>query len=331
MNLSELQNTPEAFRQWLRIEQADGKIAPLGDCVAPHQQECFRAADPALLKLVNPAAPDPPHTRFWWERCRGGSKTQDATILSLWLLFASRRPIHGAVVACDQEQAGIARETMQRLLRLNPELAKLIEIQRWQITNPHTTSSLKIMAADERSSYGLLLDFALADEVSLWPDDAMWVSITSTLGKRPSTLFISCGNAGWKTSWCWPIRELVRSDPAWHFHAMASPPAWISAAQIAEQRKLLPALAFQRLWCGEWVDSTGDALPAHLIEKAFDAALSPMKGTEPGYCFVAGVDLSVSRDYSAAVILASPLATNPDQRIRLADAKQWIPPPTVSP
>jgi hypothetical protein len=47
-----------------------------------------------------------------------------------------------------------------------------------------------------------------------------------------------------------------------------------------------------------------------------------MKGTEPGFVFYAGLDLGVSRDHSAVVVLAYD-----GHRVRLAHVMSWAPPP----
>ena len=35
---------------------------------------------------------------------------------------------------------------------------------------------------------GVEVDFGIADEVALWPDDRMWSSIASSIGKRPNSV-----------------------------------------------------------------------------------------------------------------------------------------------
>ena len=88
---------------------------------------------------------------------------------------------------------------------------------------------------------------------------------------------------------------------------------------------MLPAVAYARLWENQWSSGGGDALLPQDIDAAFVDGLSPMTGNEHGYLFVAGVDLGLTRDCSAVVVLAVPEARY--GRIRLAHHKLWRPTP----
>jgi hypothetical protein len=88
-----------------------------------------------------------------------------------------------------------------------------------------------------------------------------------------------------------------------------------------EQEKLLPPKAYARLWLNEWQLERGDALDRDDIE-ACVAFKHPMSGREEGWIFVAGLDLSATRNRSALVVFA----IEPVQhRVRVAYAKSWKP------
>jgi hypothetical protein len=96
------------------------------------------------------------------------------------------------------------------------------------------------------------------------------------------------------------------------------------AARLAEQRRMLPPVAYLRLWENQWSSGGGDALTPQDIAAAFQDGLLPIDGRTDGFLFVAGVDLGLTRDCSAVVVLAVPDGGKAG-RIRLADAKLWRP------
>jgi hypothetical protein len=134
-------------------------------------------------------------------------------------------------------------------------------------------------------------------------------------------------NAGFADSWQWGVREAARTDPAWIFSRLDGPVAsWITPARLAEQARMLPAVAYARLWLNQWSSGGGDALTPADIAAAFALDLAPMTGQEPGCLFVAGVDLGLKRDASAVVVLAVPDGGRAG-RIRLASNRLWKPTP----
>jgi len=211
-----------------------------------------------------------------------------------WLLFASKRPVTGVVVAVDKDQARLDRDHLERFVRLNPWLGTVLKVDSYRATNTHTGSTVEILSSDVASSYGLLIDFAVCDEVTIWPKRDLFDSILSAVAKRPNCLLMCIGNAGFCESWQWALREAIRTDPAWYFSRLDGPQAtWITADLLAEQQRLLPAVAYARLWLNEWSSGSGDALESPLIARAFDESLCPMQGTEAGWSFVAGLDLGI--------------------------------------
>ena len=112
------------------------------------------------------------------------------------------------------------------------------------------------------SSYGLLVDFIICDELVHWSGDgSLWHSIISTAAKRSNCLLVVISNAGFADSWQWDVRESARTDPAWLFSRLDGPQAsWITPARLEEQRRMLPPMAFARLWLNQWSSGGGDAL-----------------------------------------------------------------------
>ena len=71
---------------------------------------------------------------------------------------------------------------------------------------------------------------------------------------------------------------------------------------LREQRFTLPALAYRRLWLNEWTEGSGDALTEVSIKLAVTLG-GPVTESQEGWCYVAGLDLGLSRDASAFVVV----------------------------
>jgi hypothetical protein len=301
---------------------ADGTPTPFQP--DPWQEADFEALDGAWLSLTGrPGAVAPTIRRAWLERPRGHSKTADLAVPVVWALAFATRPLSGVAAAADRDQARLLRDAIATLARLNRWLGQTLDVQSWRVVNTRTGSALEILSSDEASSYGQLPDFVIADEVTHWTKDGLWVSLFSAAAKRASCLFLASMNAGFTGSWVWQVREAVRTDPAWYFNHLDGPRAsWITPARLAEQRRLLPPLAYDRLWGNEWTSGSGDALTEADILAAVRLE-GPMLAREGPYSFFGGLDLGISRDHASLVLLARHERT---KRLRLAQVYNWQPP-----
>ena len=220
---------------------------------------------------------------------------------------------------------------MATLLRLNPWLGEILTVEAHRVINtaskhPGEGGTLTIEASDVGSSYGILPDLIIADEICHWEGDGgLWHSLISSAAKRSNCLLVVISNAGFADSWQWGVREAARTDEAWIFSRLDGPQAsWLSPARLEEQRRMLPAVAYARLWLNQWSTGGGDALTPTDIAAAFVDKLQPMTGKETGYLYVAGVDLGLTRDCSAVVVLGVPYGGS-SGRIRLAHQRLWRP------
>lgn len=327
MDLLALQNSPEEFRRALVIDTDLGP-RPLGECLDPWQRADFEAMDAGWKRCIGQPVEGEFKLRAWLERGRGHSKSSDAMTMATWALFASRKQLSGVVCAVDRDQAALDRDHVARFVSLNPWLSRVIDVQQWRIVNKHTGSALDILSSDAPSSYGLLIDFAVCDEISIWPKRDLFDSILSAVAKKSTALLLCIGNAGFEDSWAWGLRESVRIDAAWHFSRLEGPVAsWITAANLDEQRRLLPGLAFDRLWLNRWSAAGGDALTREVIDRAFSPLLRPHQVPEPGLTYVGGLDLGVSRDASAFCVLGVRRSHAGHGTIELARLQLWRPTP----
>lgn len=298
--------TLDAFLDALVIE-ADGKLVRLGPRLDPFQREDFAALAPAI-HLVTGKGGKPtskPKQRAWLERPRGHSKTNDQAAITLYALLASHRPLSIVAAAGDKDQAKLLLSAVAKLVRFN-RLEKYIDVQTYRAVNVKSGSTLDVLSSDAPTSFGLTPDMIVCDEVSHWGRRDLWDSLLSSAAKRARCFLVVITNAGYggDESWQWVTREIVRRDPAWHFNSLDGPQAsWIKPEFLDEQRRLLPAIAYDRLWGNIWTSGAGDALR----ESDIDAALTldgPATRPERGKLYFAGVDLGWRRDNTAVVVVS---------------------------
>jgi phage terminase large subunit-like protein len=320
---------PEAFRADLLID-VDGLVRRLGDVLDDWQAADFAALDPALKKC-NGRSKESAKNRVYLERGRGHSKTTDIAISCVWAMAFAARPIRGYAFAADKDQAALLKDAMATIVRLNPWLSDILDVQKNLVLNiaaghPGRNSQLNISTSDVASSYGILPDFIVADELVHWEGDgSLWYSLISSAAKRSNCLLFVITNAGFCESWQWKVREAARTDDAWIFSRLEGAVAsWLSEDRLNEQRRMLPLIAFMRLWGNQWSTGGGDALTQEDIDAAFLDRLEPMEHGDGDMVFVAGVDLGLTRDCSAVVVLGVPKGGR-SGRVRLAHNRLWRP------
>lgn len=300
MNLLELQADPSKFRDVLKID-ADGRTVRLGAVLDDWQRDDFEALDPAWKNIVGQST-ETGTNRAWLERPRGHSKTTDIAASVSYALFASKRLIRGVCAAADAEQAGLIKKAIDSMCRLNPWLNDLLDVQGSRVVNQRTGSELEIITSDSLSSYGKLVDFVVCDELTHWRTNALWVSLFSTAGKR-RCVFLVITNAGYESLWQYELRQNIKVAPDWYFSRLEGPKAsWITQDRLDEQRRLLPTIDFNRLWLNIWGKASGNALEEADIEAAVSLS-GPITEPEKGWRYVAGLDIGLTRNASALVVL----------------------------
>jgi hypothetical protein len=300
--LVEMAADPAVFREKaLIVPTANGPPALLGAVAAPFQRARFAAIDSALLAVSK--GEKPPIGRYWWEATKGASKDSDLAVCLLWLLAFSRRQLRCQVGAADQDQADELRKAAKAILKENAWLGKLVTIQNWTISNPLTEATVEIIPADTLGSHGARPDVLIINELSCIGKRDFVDNLLDNAAKVPNGLVVIATNAGTIDTWQWEYREEARTSAAWSFHQFTEPSPWIDRAVLAERERVTAPRRFRRLWWGEWSDGEGDALSRDCILAAVNPKLGPMRGDEPGWVFIGGLDLAVSRDHSAFVVI----------------------------
>ena len=313
---------PAAFRRSLLIS-TDAGPARLADVATELQQLDFAAADPAWQSLAGVSGAEPEHRRFYLERGRGSSKTGDLAVAAAWALFASRRRLRLLAGAGDLDQAKLLRDSIDGLLYLNPWLSEVLQADRHRVWNRRTGGELLVLSADAPTAYGFTPHAVLCDELANWPDsgERFWHALITSAAKRRDCIVVIITNSGWLDGWQWPIREHARQN--WYFHRWPGPAAWLDPAALEEQRRILPAQVYRRLFENDWTTARGSALSEEDIRGAvvFDG---PMVYREPEYeGWMMGLDLAETRDHAALVIVAMNFATG---KLRVASVLDWPPP-----
>ncbi|HVX14374.1 MAG TPA: terminase large subunit [Pirellulales bacterium] len=308
---------PAVYRSLLHLDNGDPWV------LDGWQDQFFRATDAGWQRAIGHKAAGG-FSRAWSVRPRGHSKSTDIGSMVAWALLSAprERPVKGVVAAADEDQARIVADAVRRIIRANAWLGGYIDVQRGRIINTHTDSECTIIASDAATSYGLLADFIIADELTYWRSRELWDSLFSASAKKPTCFLAVLSNAGIIDSWQHALWLKLQTDPSWFCHSLPGPVAsWISPAALAEQARVLLPIVYQRVWLNIWVRGIGDAISLDDITASITQA-GPMLGDEPGFYFGGGIDLSSKRDHSAVCILAA----NPHSgRVRLAYCESWKP------
>lgn len=303
--------SPAVFRQIVKL--AEGDQHPLARVIQSWQQRDFLALDPAWRRLANgdraDNGTDAIVQRAWIERPRGHAKTSDMAVQLAWVLAFSPRRVTGLAAAADQDQAGLIRDAIVRLIKANPSLLSALVATRWHVENRETGSRLQVISSDAGSSYGALPDFVICDELCHWERPELWHSLLSAAAKQRHCVLAVLTNAGVGRGWQWDARESIRTaaaakSPVWHFSTIQGVQApWIDPRFLEEQQSLLPTPVYQRLWQNIWQDSDGEFVTLAEAEACRDANLVMQNRGEPGRHYIAAVDYAEKHDRTVGVVL----------------------------
>jgi hypothetical protein len=175
----------------------------------------------------------------------------------------------------------------------------LITTTRTTVTVKHGGSTLRILAADAPSSYGLRPTMVICDEQAEWRTRALWDSLWSASGKRKGCRVVVITTAGWdRTSIAWEVRQIAEAEPNWLFSSRSQCASWIDPAWLQQQQRTLPAHVYARLHENRWVDGVGAFFSAEEIERIFTEPFPLNPGAR-----AIGLDLGLSRDKTVISLL----------------------------
>ncbi len=221
-----------------------------------------------------------------------------------WALLFATRPVRGVAAAADREQANLIADAVRSLVAANPGVCSDLRFRQNAIENPANGSRLDLISSDIASSFGLTPDFVICDELSHWPNEGLWHSLASAAAKKPHCLLAVLTNAGVGRGWQWQVREAARTRADWYFSTLDGPHApWIRPGDLEEQRAILPASVYDRLWNNRWQDASGDFLTSAEVAACRDERLAERPRGRAGVRYIAAIDYAEKQDLTAAVLL----------------------------
>lgn len=315
-----------------------------GDCADDWQREQTAPMIPAVDTLAGLSAL--PYTGPWnfmQVLARGHNKSSHEAAIAAFLLVASKRIIHGYILAADRDQGRLILQAMEDLIRLNPWLGTLLKVTKNIISGP--AGFVEVLPCDASSAMGLRGNFYICDEFVHWKRQKEWTAIVTGLIKVQPTLFVAISNAGLKESWQHDAFLTARADPEhWClFYREGTLATWQDPAQIARDRLLIPPSEARRLFDNVWIDPSEEHDYLRRSEVNACAALGQHLGLiyRPRRQFgvsnyAAGLDYAPRRDRTALVVLHADAERvvridkldvwqgAKEKPVQIADVEQWI-------
>jgi phage terminase large subunit-like protein len=250
---------------------------------------------------------------------RKNGKSTLGAALALYALVAMGE--EGAQVyscAGDRTQASIVFGEAKRMVQAEPDLARVIRVQRWHLEGPRN-SIYRVLAADAKLQQGLNPSFVVFDEVHVQPDRDLWDAMVLGMGARKQPMIVGITTAGWdKTTLAWDLYERGRRgefhfwwseppdpgadwrDPAVWAQANPALGDFLYAEAVAEDVKVTPESSFRRYHLNQWTSTHAAWLP----HGAWDGVADPERRFDPDAPFVAFLDGSWANDSTGIVACA---------------------------
>lgn len=311
------------FADELVIPSASGPQR-FGDCMAPFQRECFEALAPSLKAVRDGVMP--PMRRFWVERTKKAGKDSDLAILLLWLtVFPLPRPLLIQVSAANQKQAGIVKRRIKDILFHNPWLNELVFVQRNCVLNTKRTAEIIIEATGRPgAAHGETPDVLVLNElvhVDKWEVNETHMNNADGV---PQGIVLIYTNAGFKGTPAELWKKNAAANPErWLVKIWNKIAPWINKEDVEEAARRDPMKTqYNRLWLGFWQSGKGNALDEDSIDRCFRDGIKILKAPEPGWVYVAAVDLGVVHDHSGVALVG---INTKEQRIKVGRVKGWAP------
>lgn len=288
-------NEPMAFIENVLILE-DGRS--YGEAMERFQRNFFEAVFAVL--------PDrrPKHRLIYDERVRGASKTEDCAAAAIADLVTGPRGTKLYAVAGDVDQASLIVDSILGFADRSPLVNAILKVDRFRVRNEQKKSELRVMSSDDRTAYGIRPRKTFFDELSLQPDDRLWIPFWSASAKRRDGQVVAVTMAGFDfVSVCWKVRTLAQSKPDYFFQTQenAPLPPWLSAEQMEEQRASLHPSDFARFWECRWVEPKGSWISKEIYDAA-ETGREAIAAADERQRSVGFVDVGLVRDATAVAV-----------------------------
>ncbi len=233
--------------------------------------------------------------------------------------------------ATKRDQARITYDEAANMVRSSPSLARIIRVQRHNLSIESTYSKMEPLSAEADKLDGLNPHCVLVDELHAHRTRRVWDVLATATGAREQPLMFAITTAGWdRSSICWEVDEYSRrvldgiieddtwfsmlcgldDDDDWH-----DPNLWVKAnpsldetiaktylKKQCKQAEESPGRvqSFRQLHCNQWTESTSryfDMSKWDDCGQPYD--LSKLEGRP---CF-AGLDLASTTDITALALV----------------------------
>jgi phage terminase large subunit-like protein len=130
-----------------------------------------------------------------WMLPRGQGKTSLVAVLALYELFAGTDGAQVVVVATDERQAGLAFRAAVRMVELNPDLERRVQLFQNRMVVPKRGASFQVLPAVPKRLEGLDYTLAILDEAGRIDRDVFEV-VTLATGKQRASVALAIGTPG---------------------------------------------------------------------------------------------------------------------------------------
>jgi phage terminase large subunit-like protein len=120
-----------------------------------------------------------------------------SSILCLYELVFGAPGSEVYTVANAKHQARIVFEPVASMVRADPELSELLQVQRNVIYNPRNGSVFRPLTSDVGSNDGLNPSLVIFDELHEFPDRRLYDQLHNATATRPTALLLAITTAGW--------------------------------------------------------------------------------------------------------------------------------------
>lgn len=240
----------------------------------------------------------------WLGRPRGGSKTTDAGAIALGWLLTGPPGARYYAGAGDRDQARLLLDAVGGFVRRTPGLADRVRVDAGRAVAIETGATLTVLSADAPTSWGILPDGIVVDEVAWWPDGAgprlLFDSLASSAAKVAGCRLLVITSPSDPAHFAHKIYSGALVDPLWRVSEQTGPPPWLDPAKVEEQRRRLTPAMFERLFEGRW--ATGeDRLTTEADLEACVVLDGPQDAVSDAR-YAIGVDLGLRRDRTAVAV-----------------------------
>jgi phage terminase large subunit-like protein len=263
---------------------------------------------------------------------RKQGKSTLGAALALYMLYADGEG--GAEIfsaAGSADQAAIIFDIAAKMVAQSPALRDMTMVYRRELVVPSLGARYKVISAEAGTAHGLDLSACIIDELHVWPDDKLYVALTTASGARKQPLtFIATTAGSDEHSICAEVhrraeqvRDGIVEDPTllpvifaapedadWQDEAVwrACNPALGKFRELDEMRaaarlaREVPGreASFRQLYLNQW----GAAAAARWLPlPAWDACRAEPPEPIAGRRAFLGLDLSATTDLSALVVI----------------------------